>query len=97
MFILHIIFAFQSRFRSMLRLISRLGIQNINQVLVNMIFLLKNLQQNIRRVGDYWTDHQGYKELDKNVAALRLQRFFKTNNARREQIRRVQELFQFKR
>ena len=78
MFILHIILAFQSRIPSMLRLISRLGIQNINQVLLNMIFLLKNLEQNIRRVGDYWTDHQGYKELDKNVAALRLQRFLKT-------------------
>ena len=51
----------------------------------------------IRRVGDYWTNFQEYRKLDRNVAAFRLQRFFKSNKTRRERARRLQDLFQFKR
>jgi len=51
----------------------------------------------IRRVGDYWTNFQGYRKLDRNVAALRLQRLFRLNKARKERTRQLQELFQFKR
>ena len=60
-------------------------------------FKRKGNPRPIRRVGDYWTNFQEYRKLDRNVAAFRLQHFFKSYKSRRERARRLQDLFQFKR